>query len=367
MNILFVDQFSELGGAQQCLLDLMPGIAQRGWQAHVAAPGAGPLVTRLRDIGIPFDETHSMGHQSAAEICGLAWAYPANVVGLRGLVVRKAIDLVFVNGPRMLPVAACLGRPVVFHAHSVPGPSSARTIARLALRSAEAEVIAVSNFVAASWLHSVPNERLRVIYNGVADFGVREIRPSGPLRVGIIGRIAPEKGHLDFVRAAHIVNRTRDDVRFVVCGAPLFSGVAYASRVRAEARGASVQFVGWHDEVASVLHSLDLLAVPSAPNDAAPRVILEALSAGVPVVAYRSGGIPELIASGGGVLTPEPTPEALAREILDLIADPERMRILSIAGRQSWSQRFRVERYREEILALLDRHETKSLDFMLMT
>jgi len=53
MNILFVDQFTELGGAQQCLLDLMPAVKERGWQAHVAVPGDGPLMDTLRTMGIP--------------------------------------------------------------------------------------------------------------------------------------------------------------------------------------------------------------------------------------------------------------------------------------------------------------------------
>ena len=39
MNILFLDQFSDLGGAQRCLLDLLPAVIERGWRAHVAAPG----------------------------------------------------------------------------------------------------------------------------------------------------------------------------------------------------------------------------------------------------------------------------------------------------------------------------------------
>src|SRR5690242_16154621 len=42
MNILFLDQFSEMGGAQRCLRDLLPAVAARGWTAHVAAPGKGP-------------------------------------------------------------------------------------------------------------------------------------------------------------------------------------------------------------------------------------------------------------------------------------------------------------------------------------
>jgi glycosyltransferase involved in cell wall biosynthesis len=353
MNILFVDQFTELGGAQQCLLDLMPAVQERGWQAQVAAPGDGPMVDALRAMKIPCHRI-----PAGADVFRFASAFPRTVVALRRLVRSLAIDLVYVNGPRLLPAAACAGRPVVFHAHSVPEQRRARTLAGLALRSAAVEVIAVSEFAAASWRGFVPESRIRVIYNGTPDYGVRPGRSGGPLRIGIVGRIAPEKGHLDFIRAAHIVARSRSDVRFIICGAPLFSGEFYAEAVRAESRGAPVEFMGWQANVGPVLHALDVLVVPSAPNDAAPRVILEAFSAGVPVVAYPSGGIPELFAGGSGVLTPESTAGALASSILSLIADPERMQVLSATGRQSWSLRFRLERYRDEILALLSQAGT---------
>src|SRR5256885_17159324 len=50
MKILFLDQFSDLGGAQRCLLDLLPAVLERGWLAHVAAPGDGCLRPRAENL-----------------------------------------------------------------------------------------------------------------------------------------------------------------------------------------------------------------------------------------------------------------------------------------------------------------------------
>jgi glycosyltransferase involved in cell wall biosynthesis len=124
------------------------------------------------------------------------------------------------------------------------------------------------------------------------------------------------------------------------------------------ARDAPVEFCGWTDAVGDVLRDLDILAVPSGPGEGASRVVLEAFSAGTPVVAYRSGGIPEVIENDRtGVLTESPDFESLAREIRLLMNDPGRMERLSAAGRREWERRFRVETFRANVCDVLKAFE----------
>jgi glycosyltransferase involved in cell wall biosynthesis len=358
MNILFVDQFSELGGAQQCLIDLLPAIQQRGWQAHVAAPGVGPLMQKVRSLGIPYhplaDHDYTNGRKRMNDAIRFARALPEVGAHLARLIREHAIDLLYVNGPRILPAAAFANCPIVFHAHSVVTQRSARVIEGLTLRRTGASVIAVSEFAAAPLRRFVRDRRIRVIHNGVPDLGVRSCRPPGPWRIGFVGRIAPEKGVLDFVRAARIVARCRDDVQFVVCGAPVFSEISYARRVQAEACDAPITFCGWQEDIRPILHSLDLVVSPSAPHDAAPRVILEAFSAGLPVVAYRCGGIPELVDTSSGVLVQDASVDALAFAIGSLLNNPQRLIDMSINARRSWAERFQLQRYSEEIVQALE-------------
>jgi glycosyltransferase involved in cell wall biosynthesis len=125
--------------------------------------------------------------------------------------------------------------------------------------------------------------------------------------------------------------------------------------VRAEARGAAVEFCGWTNDIGRALHNIDVLAVPSGPAEAATRVIMEAFSAGTPVVAYRAGGIPELVEDGRtGILTESPDAEALARALRLLIADPAKMDRLSMAGRREWESRFRVEAFQQNVCDFID-------------
>ena len=64
MNILFLDQFSDLGGAQRCLLEVLPAVTDRGWQAHVAAPGNGELRDRALAFGASYRQIGSGPYQS---------------------------------------------------------------------------------------------------------------------------------------------------------------------------------------------------------------------------------------------------------------------------------------------------------------
>src|ERR1019366_3307065 len=118
--------------------------------------------------------------------------------------------------------------------------------------------------------------------------------------------------------------------RFLICGAPLFSNPAamrYCAELEALAEDLPVEFSGWTEDVEGVLATLDLLVVPSAAIDATPRVILEAFAAGVPVVAFASGGIPEIVEHGvTGCLVEARSPKALAFAIRDVLREPERLR-----------------------------------------
>ena len=170
--------------------------------------------------------------------------------------------------------------------------------------------------------------------------------------MGILGRIAPEKGHLDFLRSAGAMP-DRTTVRFSITGAPLFSDATYEQAVRSAGTAAGRGFPRLdRQRVSQVLHDLDILVVPSAGHDASPRVILEALSAGTCVLAYPSGGIPELIRDGySGLLTTSPSAENLTNALRLLAANPELRSRLASNGRRDWETRFRVERFRSEVCA----------------
>ncbi len=358
MRILFLDQFSELGGAQLCLQDVLVEVSRLGWQAEVLAPGAGPLLEFARERSFTVQSLplagYANGRKTASDVLrfGIDMVRSARI--LRRALRERPADLVYVSGPRVLPAACGLRVPVLFHAHSLLDKRYARTIAAWVLRGLPARVLACSEFTAQPLKMLLGADTVRVIYNGVADHGFCPRNSSGgPIRVGILGRIAPEKGHLDFLRVAAAIP-DRANVLFRITGASLFSDAAYEHSIRAASAAAGVELHGWTDNVSQVLHELDVLVVPSASHDASPRVILEALSAGTCVLSYSSGGIPELIRDGySGLLTTSSSPEELTKLVRKLAANPELRARLAANGRREWEARFRVERFRSDVCAAI--------------
>ena len=351
MKLLVLDQYSEPGGAQQALLGLFPAFRARGWDALIGIPGDGEMFARVRDLG--FDVVRIScgpfrpGVKSAADIARFALQTPRLAREIQRLAAGR--DLVYINGPRLLPAAALakLDHPVVFHAHSYLPAGPVRRLAGMSLRRMRARVIGQSRFIADQWLPYAGANRMSIVYNGVAGPERAMQRSDRPPHVGYIGRIAPEKGLMEFLTAARIIHNAVPDCTFAVYGSTLFGDRDYATRVHAAAAGLPVQFEGWVNDVYTALASLDVLLVPSSAVEGTTRVILEAFAAGLPVIAFRAGGIPEVIEHGGLLAS---SVEEMARECVVLLRDSAKRATMGRAGRETWQRRFTLARYQEELL-----------------
>lgn len=356
-SLLILDQFNQLGGAQRCLLDLLPAFLQAGYITHLAVSGDGPLAEGARRCGVLVHRipcgAYASGRKTWMDAAHFGVDLPRQAFRVASLALKHRIDLIYVNGPRLLPAAAlgAGGRRVLFHAHSIVEQEAAARLVRKALRATHANVIAACRFVLEPLSSALEPGRSRVIYNGIAPVGCkRRRRDNRPWRAGVIGRIAAEKGQLEFIQAARLVLQWQR-CEFVVCGDALFSRPDYSARVRAEAQGVPIEFTGWRSDIRDVLSELDVLVIPSAAVDATPRVILEAFYAGVPVLAFRSGGIAEIVEDGVTGVLCAPSASDLAAKLVQIFSDGgASLDRLSRRALEVVSTRFSLERYRLEVL-----------------
>lgn len=151
--------------------------------------------------------------------------------------------------------------------------------------------------------------------------------------VGFAGWLLPIKGPLHLLNAMAAVWEHHPKAVLVLAG----KGAQEAElRARAEALGAGgrVRFLGWRDDLAALMGGFDLFVLPSL-NEGMGRVLVEAMAAGVPVVASRTGGIPDLVRHAETGLLVEPGDEAgLAAAVSRLLSNRDEAARFAAAGRR---------------------------------
>jgi glycosyltransferase involved in cell wall biosynthesis len=193
---------------------------------------------------------------------------------------------------------------------------------RAAYRLAHA-VVANSAAAAEQLLREgVPDRKVRLIPNGVDPSRFEGSFTPRPLRrVAMVANLRAEKGHDVLIDAAPQILAAHPDAEFLLAG----DGPQRDALVeRARRRGVAdrMQFLGQCRDVPAVLAGADLFVLPSR-SEALPNAVIEAMAAGLPVVASNVGGIPELITNQvSGILVAPGDPRALARAVIDVMEQP---------------------------------------------
>lgn len=219
----------------------------------------------------------------------------------------------------------------------------------------------------------VSERKLRVIQNGIdiADFkaaagadACANVRrslsiPDGAPVIGTVGRLSEVKRQDVLLRAFAGVRASAPDARLLLVGdGPLLDAL---QRLAEELRvKGAVHFVGYQPHSGPYLRAMDVFALTSR-SEGMPQAVLEASVTGLPVVASRVGGLPEVIEEGvtGMMFTPGDD-AALAGILRGLLADPARRRALGLAARDRAEARFGVARmageYHRDFLELRSSH-----------
>ena len=176
--------------------------------------------------------------------------------------------------------------------------------------------------------------------------------PEGPI-IGTVGRLVPIKGHVWLLKAASQVLAEFPGACFVfVGGGPLLEELIRSAEELGIRR--HVVFLGSRQDVPECLAALDVFVLPSL-NEGMGRALIEAMAVGVPVVATRVGGIPDVVVEGvTGALVPPQNEKALAEALLDLLRDAPRRQAYGEAAKRHVDERYDIKTMVRSIERLYD-------------
>jgi glycosyltransferase involved in cell wall biosynthesis len=354
-RVLVVATLAEVGGVGTYIAALLPELVER-FDVVVAAHGPGPLREASLAVGARYVSLSHLRRPINP------WHDALALTELLRLCRRERPDIIHLNSPKTAFIgrmAATLARVpirlVSVHGWSFSVPDVSRAgvwadwlVARLATMT-----ICVSEYdrrvgIAAGMCVA---ERTVVIHNGI-DVDRYRVTSHGERRVPVVafvGRLAPQKDPGTLLRA--LAKLDSQTYHAVIAG----SGPD-ADQVRSEiARlglGGSVELLGLRDDVSEILAAADVFVLSSS-YECLPISVIEAMAAGLPVVATGVGGVPELVVEGetGFIVRPHDH-EALADALRSVLADPDLRRRLGEAARTRAEAHFGIERFRGEHVAV---------------
>ncbi|GAB3392799.1 glycosyltransferase family 4 protein [Humibacter soli] len=382
LSVLELDHTAQEGGAELALLRVAEVLRNDDdLELRVLLFSDGPLRARLVSAGVqtavlPLDEGIATASRdriiagAARSALSAAKYVPRLARAIRG----SHADVVVANSLKSAVfaflAAPLAGRRWVWQLHDrlatdyLPAPlvAATRLIAVLGPRA-----IVVNSRATLETLPASARRKAVVAYPGLPPEAFTRAEPaSGDVVVGILGRISPTKGQREFLEAAAIVAAAREDVRFTVIGGALFGEDGYEAELRdlAERLGVAdrVEFTGWVSDAPARLRELTLLVHASPTPEPFGQVIVEAMAAGVPVVATAAGGVPEILDENGGasdalwwttatgVLVLPGDSMALAQAMESVLDDPVSASSRAQAARDDAHRRFTIAQTARTVL-----------------
>ena len=337
VNILHIIGGGEIGGAEQHVLTLLGGLDKTRFAPHLVCLVSGPFAALAQEQNIP---TETIPMRFSLDLSPLP--------GLLRLIRQKEIRLVHTHGSR----ANLLGRlaakraevPCVSTVHSsLAHDYLSAQAARLALAldrrtlSLTAEVITVSEYLADE-VASRYGRRPITVYNGQVplplgdpgsarrQFRSRWAIPADAILLGTIGRLHPAKGHTYFIRAAARLLAAFPNLHLLLIG-----DGPRRQELESELKSSLVPYTltGYLPQAWQALPAMDLFVLPSV-SEGMGLVLLEAMQAGIPIVASAAGGIPEIVRhEKDGLLAAPENVDELSAACARLLVDPGLARALA--------------------------------------
>ena len=355
MNILQIVPRLEIGGVERGTVDLARYLTLNAHKAVVVS-GGGKLVRKIDEVGARH-YTLPVGRKNP-------FVMIAMVFKLCDIIRRENIDIVHARSriPALIAFFASrfTQKTFITTAH---GQYKRHLMSYV---MGWGKYVIVANSVMARYMmenFGVRPNKIRIIPRGVDTrkfvFRLPESKKNKEFTVGMISRLTPIKGHLDFIKAVSMLSRSISKLKVYIGGRRKNEKTDYINQIvlliKRLALNNIVEFLDETDDVPALLSKLDILISANREQEAFGRVLIEAQSSGVPCVATRVGGIVDIIEDGSNGLLCEPAnPQDMARCILRLHKDVTLRDNIAINARKSVEEKYNLENMMQSTLKVYE-------------
>ena len=369
MKVLFFDHSPVFGGAEKSLLAFLPLLNEPVETILLLAdnsriiPEAAKLRIKYRTISIGTRLANITQRKVIFQALDpRLWMELIKFQSELSEICRtESPDVLYAN---TFKAAALIGlnrnkpkRQLVWHIRDIFAGKAGALLWCLGLLT-HPKIIAVSRTASGQPFLSWPGCRPQVVYNGIdhpqwrqksgetgtAEIKSRLIAASGETLIACFGQLASWKGQEHAVAALSVLRKKGINCKLLLVGDAIFADKSYPQKLRdlSSSLGVSdsVMFIGWVDNPAPYMAAADIIVHMPVKPEPFGRVLVEAMSLGKPVVAARSGAIPEIIEDGktGILCTPDELPFILEK----LIYDPGKAKGMGEKARQGVERHFGI-------------------------
>jgi glycosyltransferase involved in cell wall biosynthesis len=351
MKLLFSLLDAQVGGGQQVASWLAEAAAARGHEIGLIVPELGPTSDRFEGLG---------GRTYLARLQRLR--QPGDVPSAARIL--RDFDVLWshtaIGGQLLGELAARTARrPHVIHQHAYPHFASRQPAAAFQhllcrVLLGRRHFIAVAPHVKDGLISvGTREDRVHVVQNGVPILPAAPPADVPPVKIGLLGRIDPGKGMLEFVEAAKRTGLTPEEATFTVGGSRgPFVGYEADVRTRAASAGVAVEEPG--SDGVGFLATQDIIVMPSR-YEGSPLTLLEAMALGKAVIASDIPGVTAITGQSEAVtLIPVGSVDALANAICELVGDRSRITTGGRIARDLVVQRFPVQSMTHSALDIVE-------------
>ena len=374
-KILYLHSGAELYGADQILLTIVSNLDKNRFEPIVVLPNDGPLLRELKRNNIRVEViSYPIIRRQYFNIRGIL-NYIINYIRackkLSKFVKQEKVDIVHNNTIAVLEGIYLKKKnkiKLITHVHEmIDHPKKvAKFLYKVHLKNCD-KVVVVSKAVKEHITNLLGKgyNNVIAINNGIEDVDDKKNDidyykefsiPEQSKVVAIIGRINAIKGQEDYILAMEKLLKKYDNIYGLIIGDAFVGQEWRIEKVKAIIKEKGLEhkliYCGFREDVKNIYRIIDILVLASVKYDSFPTVVLEAMSRGVPTVAYKCGGVEEMIRNGyNGYLVEQYDIEMLSNKIEDALFNQNDMKNNAVSF---FKQHFTIEKFIEKMAGLYE-------------